>query len=363
MYRIKVTSIAPVSDYPLAQDACPARYLEDLGLPPAVLLAGNLWLDRDMALRLAENLARVTGDPLSGMHVAERFDLRDYGLWSALIFASCNVGEALRAAAEHIDLIESGRMLTLSVQGKTASIRTAFLGELAETPWHYMDASLVILSRIIGLATERIPLEVHMVREAPTDTSDIERLLGPNLVFNADATMLVFDTDALALPLDERKISLIQSPTTLSTVPHALVTAKVATAVQQAVRYGRPRAEHVARSLAMSVRTMQRHLAAWGITYEQLIDDLLFHHAMVELSDDNHSVTEVAFDLGYSDSAHFTRAFKRWSGYTPRQFRFGDTRPIRSIAAVLAAANSDSQVDSIGASGRGRHHTQASWIN
>jgi AraC-like DNA-binding protein len=338
MHRIKVTSIASVSDYLLAHDVCPVRYLEDLGLRPAALLANSLWLDRDIALRLAENLWRVTGDPLAGMHVAEQCDLRNYGLWWARIVASRTVGEALHAAAKRIDLIESGRMLELSMQGKNVSLETAFYGELAETPLHYMDASLVIFSRIIGIAADHIPLEVHLAREAPADTSEIERLLGPNLVFNADTTALVFDRDALAVPLDDAKTRLIQSPSTSSTSSHAVVTAKVAKAIQQAVRYGRPRAEDIARSLAMSVRTMQRHLAAWGITYEQLIDDLLLHYAMIELGDEGHSITKVAFDLGYSDSAHFTRAFKRWTGCTPRQFRYGESRSFRTVTALLTAA-------------------------
>ena len=347
MHRIKVAPIATVADYLLAHDVCPARYLEGLGLPPAVLLANELWLDRDIALRFTGNLGDVTGDPLPGMHIAEQVDLRDYGLWLARILASSSVGEALRAAANHIDLIESGRMLALTLEGNRARLQTGFLGDLAADPRDFMDSSLVIMSRLIDLATERIPLEVHLQREPPADTSDIERLLGPNLVFDADMTALVFDRDALAVPLDSGKIGLIQSPATRSANSHAVVTAKVARKVQEVIRFGRPRAEDVAGSLAMSVRTMQRHLAAWGITYEQLIDDLLFHYAVVELNDDNHSVTDIAFDLGYSDSAHFSRAFKRWTGCTPRQFRCGEPRAFRDVMALLTGTAGGSQIGAI----------------
>jgi AraC-like DNA-binding protein len=79
-------------------------------------------------------------------------------------------------------------------------------------------------------------------------------------------------------------------------------------------------------------------MAAWGVTFEQLLDDFRLHHALIMLRDDEHSITDVAFDLGYSDAAHFTRAFRRWTGVTPRQFRGGPTTVPRTITSLLAPA-------------------------
>ena len=69
----------------------------------------------------------------------------------------------------------------------------------------------------------------------------------------------------------------------------------------------------------MNLRTMQRHLGAWGVTFEQLLEDLRLHHALIGLQEERLSVTDVAFHLGYSDAAHFTRAFRRWTGTAPRE--------------------------------------------
>lgn len=324
MHRIKITSITSIGDYLLSRGVCPSRYLGDLGLPPSALLGSSLWLDRDACLRIAENLGSVTGDRFPGMHVAEMIDLRAYGLWSARILASDTLGEALHVAADRIDLIESGRLLTLSTQGDRARLETGFLGDLGASPREYLDASAVLLSRFARLATEYIPFEAHLAHERPADTTELERLLGPNLVFDAEITALVFDRDALATPMDRSKIALVNSPVSKSDLPHNRTATAVARAVQEMARHGRPTIFEVAESLSMSVRTLQRHLAEWGVTFEQLLDDLLFHYAMIELREEGRSVTDIAFDLGYSDSAHFTRAFKRWTGYTPRQFRSGD---------------------------------------
>ena len=335
MERIKVTSLATVGEYLLANEICPAEFLRDLGLPPAALLGGQLWLDRDSALRIADRLGRATGDAFPGMHVAEMIDLRNYGLWSARILGSATVGAALQAAADHVGLIESGRMLTLRRDGDRASLETAFTGPVTVNPREYLDASLLLLSRFIGLAAEDIPLEVHFAHARPADTTEIERLMGPNIVFDADVSALILDRDALSVPLDDRKVRVVNSPVASPVSDHARTTANVARTVEEMLRTGRPKAADVARARSINLRTMQRDLAAWGITYEQLLDDILFNYATSALRDERRSVTNVAFDLGYSDSAHFTRAFKRWCGRTPREFRTGNVPADQTVRSLL----------------------------
>jgi AraC-like DNA-binding protein len=334
-----------VGDYLLANGVCPARFLDELGLPPASLLGGRLWLDRDAGLSIADQLGRASGDSFPGMHIAEMIDLRSYGLWSAKILNSSTVEEAIRAAADRIDLIESGRLLRLSVDGQRASLETAFLDRVTANPREYLDASLKLLSRFIGLAAEDIPLEVHLVHERPADTTELERLIGTNIVFNAGISALVFDRDALAVPLDPRKVEdVLTSPHSLAS-DHVRTAARVARTVEQLLASGRPTAAGVARELSLNLRTMQRDLAAWGVSYEQMLDDILFYHAKSELRNEGRSITDVAFNIGYSDSAHFSRAFKRWSGCTPREFRFDEATVPRSIGDLLVKLDSPRQLN------------------
>jgi len=79
--------------------------------------------------------------------------------------------------------------------------------------------------------------------------------------------------------------------------------------------------EKVARSLAMSESAFQKKLKAAGTSYQELLDETRTELAKLHLSDPDMSVDEVAYMLGFSDCSNFTRAFKRWMGVSPREYR------------------------------------------
>ncbi|WP_280139303.1 helix-turn-helix transcriptional regulator [Methyloceanibacter marginalis] len=84
--------------------------------------------------------------------------------------------------------------------------------------------------------------------------------------------------------------------------------------------YGEISVEGVAAYLRMSTRTLQRRLRDWGFSFEEMVDDLRHAEAVRRLAIGQESMMEIAFVLGYSDQAHFTRAFRRWTGMAPRDY-------------------------------------------
>lgn len=89
-----------------------------------------------------------------------------------------------------------------------------------------------------------------------------------------------------------------------------------------------PTVRMIAAILGTSVRTLQRRLAAAGCSYEQLIETTRQVSARRLLDSTDAKVIDITFDLGYSDHAHFTRAFGRWTGLSPvayRRARFGSS--------------------------------------
>jgi AraC-like DNA-binding protein len=84
---------------------------------------------------------------------------------------------------------------------------------------------------------------------------------------------------------------------------------------------GPPDVASVAKVMGVSVRTLQRRLLAAGLTFVGIVARARLDVARRLLDDPARKVIDVALDLGYSDHAHFTRAFGRWTGLAPRDFR------------------------------------------
>ena len=98
-----------------------------------------------------------------------------------------------------------------------------------------------------------------------------------------------------------------------------------------------------------SPRTLQRLLRGQGLKYNDMVQDARMRHAVAMLRDSDLSITEIALRLGYNDTAHFTRAFKRWTGMTPSKYRrnahTADTDP-EAISRVQVENHGASETDS-----------------
>jgi len=71
----------------------------------------------------------------------------------------------------------------------------------------------------------------------------------------------------------------------------------------------------------LKVRTLQRKLSERGITFRSVLQELRFTRVLERLQDPAVKLVDVGFEVGFSDPAHFTRAFRRWTGLSPREFR------------------------------------------
>ncbi len=147
----------------------------------------------------------------------------------------------------------------------------------------------------------------------------IQELLGCDVTVGACATM-EFDARCLALP---NPVPRSDPMWPAESVPEgADLLAGVTQLMRLAALEDRPTLTWMARRLRMARRTLQRRLHEGGSSFEALRERELMHRAAGLLEASRMSISDIAFELGYSAPAQFTRAAIRWSGLPPRTWRF-----------------------------------------
>jgi AraC-like DNA-binding protein len=112
-----------------------------------------------------------------------------------------------------------------------------------------------------------------------------------------------------------------------SSAPAADVVASVRQAIETlSCGDAYPTIRTTAEFIGLSVRTLQRRLAHAGASHHRLVAQARFATAAAVLERTDAKILELALDLGYSDHANFTRAFRRWAGCAPREYRSNNTR-------------------------------------
>lgn len=179
---------------------------------------------------------------------------------------------------------------------------------------------LVVLRRFAGprWAPERIELP-----GALQGRPRIEEEFGCDVTAGERAAV-VFRTELLELPNPSRKLSNDESVTR---VPDSDEFAAVLEhLIRLAMLSGRASIDQIASRLGLPRRTMQRRLNERGTTFERIAQNLSLERACNLLHTSSSSITAIALELGYTETAHFTRAFRRWTGETPRQWRSRERR-------------------------------------
>lgn len=103
--------------------------------------------------------------------------------------------------------------------------------------------------------------------------------------------------------------------------PSGNLVGSIRKAIAQRLAQGHPGIRDVAAIFGLNVRTLQRRLARIGVTYSGLVEEIRLETAARLLEEGGLTSAKIASALGYSDPAHFSRAFARWTGMAPRTYR------------------------------------------
>ncbi|KRA84204.1 hypothetical protein ASD76_09515 [Altererythrobacter sp. Root672] len=316
--------------------------LRELGLPLGKLLASvdikpsrledvNDHIPLRSYVALFEAAAEFSKDPLIGLSLSASAGPETLGALGFLVLSSDTLGQGLANLCRYVSAVQDATDNAVEVDGELASISYQIRDDRISPRRQDAEYSLGVIIRLIrAYAGGRCdPVEVHLEHgpEGPRRRYEhafscpvyFRQTRNAVIVKSSDLTIRsVALSDALAVILESQLRDRLESKVGVQSFGDRVVGALTPTSIQQKVSFAR-----LAQEMRVSQSTLYRRLNLEKKSFQGLLDDRREALAKRLLANSRMSIAEVASALGYAENASFTRAFRRWTNLSPRQFRDG----------------------------------------
>lgn len=307
----------------------PARLATHFGLSWEALQDLSARVPVATAQRFWAELPVMLDDDDLGLHLAE-FLAPQGGLLPMLVLTTAStIGEGITRAMELQRMLAEGSVWEPApTEPSRARWVYTFDDPVAAAPRQALEFGLALMV-LVARRVAHPEVRYHAVRLrhlAPRNAAAHARLFGCEVSYGQARDELEFDAALLALPVQTANPALLEH---LSAHGRAMVHAlppsdATLDRVRHALRSLPPETvplAHVSRALRCSPRTLQRRLRDAGTSLQSLLDEVRYQRAQEMLGDPARGLKDIAATLGFSEPAAFHRAFVRWSGRSPGQWR------------------------------------------
>jgi len=307
-----------------------AALCKQAGLDPQLMDDPNARYPLSSTSRLWALAVQVSGDPAIGLRVSRFVSPTTFHALGYALVASGSLREVFERIVRYHPVVSDALKLELSREGERYRFRLLQPPGSPAPALEAIDAFAAIYVRTCRnrLGRDYAPLAVYLRRPEPVDPTPWHTVFRAPLFFGAEEDRLEFAARDFDSHLDDANPELAEHnetvlKRTLAQLQPLTWERKVRAAIEAQLPDGEPSAERIAQALHLSVRSLQRHLADEGCRFDALLNDCRQNLALQHLRDPQCSLAEVSHLLGFADTSSFNRAFKRWTGMTPGQFREG----------------------------------------
>jgi AraC-like DNA-binding protein len=312
-----------------AAGGSPDRILQIAGVDRSAFSKPEGFIPCSVFAEILKEAAQATRDDCFGLHFGERFDPKHIGPLVYVALNSPTIGAGIQNVERYLHVYDSSAKWFFTAEGNRGYIRYLLtdggIEPLRQSNEHGMAIVLNALRMMVG--SQWAPLEVQFAHEAPAQTSEHHRIFRAPVLFGCETNALVVGRDLIdrAVPAADPQLYQIMKQyldQILSAMPREDgLLGSIRKAIAESMRDGDPTLARVAKKIATGPRTLQRRLKDYGFDFKKLVEDTRRRLSLTHLKDQKNSLTEVAFLLGYSELSAFNRAFKRWTGSTPLDYR------------------------------------------
>lgn len=295
------------------------------GLPPRSFEEAESLVPLHHVLRFAEEASRTEGIPNLGALAAQHAGFSSNSEFLQRISRARSLAKAFETAQALVGGHNSGAQYWVVSQGEEVRLCRRMNAERGATRQaDLLTASLMVeLVRCVA-GNDWRPRELSFQSTGHERLSELEILGDARIAEGRLATSITLPRSLLMIPL-RRPTGPDHTPRTpdlwLATSPPRDFAESVRTLVRSLLPLGATSVETVAEAARLSVRSLQRRLAEEGMSHSQIVEDVRYSLACQMLEQSDLKLIEISYELGYSDPAHFTRAFRRWNTVNPSEYR------------------------------------------
>lgn len=288
---------------------------------------------------LLRSAVALTGDEAIGLRAAADVSLKDMGVLGYAIASAANVGEALQIGGRHVRLVNDALDVALIRRGGKAMVHFDCRVALPRAAADYLICAMLRTWTQASPRFSRPETRIYFLHPAPAQLEPYARAFpAQHVQFSAPYLGFVLPDVWLSEPLARADAGLHavlrkSAELLLAELPRVeSVTERVRALLIAELASGPPGISNIAKQLGMSERTLERRLDTEGTTFSELLDTLRRSLATRHLREHGTATADIALLTGFAQTSAFYRAFRRWTGTTPNEYR----RSHRTHAAELS---------------------------
>lgn len=306
------------------------KLLRGTGLSVSDIQQEDTLLTAEQQIAVTHNALAISKDPSVGLKVGSRLTPLTHGAMGYLANSSPNLLTAANAISAFLPTRMSLARLRVTQTESHLELHISFTQEIETSVRRFLSecfgkAFLVTAEFIVGQPLDEA--EIHLDYPEPNYSREYRRYLPAKVIFNSSG---IFTRVPLRLCVEpnasanQENYQLAKRQCEAMLASMELDDESYQAKVQRLILSHPPGSineDAAAQALFMSKRTLARHLKQEGSSFRQVRDEILSQQAAAYLKEGELSVDAIATLLNYSDSANFRRAFRRWFGASPNDYR------------------------------------------
>lgn len=280
--------------------------------------------------RIIELALRITEDESIGLKLGARLNKGFSNILGYILMNCADLREGLQKYRKYEKVLDQTSVTSAITEGNLVILTMKIIDPFLAENRQYCDYKVAGTYSYLKLLTgEKIVLkEVWLTHSKPKDVSSYEEVFHCPVLFDKTELALVLDREILNLPVCEPNRELLtileQRITEIFRMNYedpTRYTNKVKKIILRDISRNAPTLDKVAKELAVSVRSLQMYLKSEGTTYTKLLNEIQEAMAIDYLADRKLSIDEIAYILGFTERSTFHKAFKKWTNFTPGEYR------------------------------------------